>query len=127
MPELDRRSFLKLAGASAGAAVAAGCSDKVENLIPYVVQPEQITPGNPVWYASTCRECSAGCGVYVKTREGRPIKLEGNPDHPVNKGRLCARAQASVERTYHPDRWEHPQRRNPAGQLADVSWDDALA
>jgi len=127
MPEIDRRGFLKLAGASAGAAAAAGCSDHVEKLIPYVVQPEQITPGNPVWYASTCRECSAGCGVHVKTREGRPIKLEGNPDHPINKGRLCAKAQASVERTYSPDRYHGPQRRGAAGQLEAVSWDDALA
>ena len=127
MPEIDRRSFLKLAGVSAGAAVAAGCGDHVEKLIPYVVQPEQITPGVPVWYASTCRECSVGCGVLVKTREGRPIKLEGNPDHPINKGRLCARAQASVERTYHPDRHQSPLRRNAAGQLEAASWDDAIA
>src|SRR4029450_3816244 len=94
MPEIDRRSFLKLAGVSAGAAAAAGCSDHVEKLIPYVVQPGRLTPGNPVWYASTCRECAVGCGVHVKTREGRPIKLEGNPDHPANKERLRARAHA---------------------------------
>ena len=80
MPELDRRNFLKLVGASAGAAAAAGCSDHVEKLIPYVVQPEEITPGNAVVYASTCRECPAACGLHVSTREGRPIKLEGNPD-----------------------------------------------
>jgi molybdopterin-containing oxidoreductase family iron-sulfur binding subunit len=127
MPEIDRRGFLKLAGASAGAAAAAGCSDHVEKLIPYVVQPEEVTPGNPVWYASTCRECAVGCGVHVKTREGRPIKLEGNPDHPINKGRLCARAQASVERTYHPDRYRKPQRRGASGQLEDTSWDEAIA
>src|SRR5688572_28264049 len=127
MPEIDRRGFLKLAGASAGAAAAAGCSDHVEKLIPYVVQPEEITPGVPVWYASTCRECSAGCGVHVKTREGRPIKLEGNPDHPVNKGRLCARGQASVERTYHPDRYRGPQRRGASGQLEPAGWDEAIA
>src|SRR5262245_43820442 len=75
MPELDRRQFLKLVGTSAGAAAAAGCSDPVEKLIPYVVQPEEITPGLPVIYASTCQECSAGCGLHVRTREGRPIKL----------------------------------------------------
>jgi anaerobic selenocysteine-containing dehydrogenase/Fe-S-cluster-containing dehydrogenase component len=127
MPEIDRRSFLKLAGASAGAAAAAGCSDHVEKLIPYVVQPEEITPGNPVWYASSCRECAVGCGVHVKTREGRPIKLEGNPGHPINAGRLCAKAQAGVERTYHPDRYTEPQRRNAAGRLEPTSWDEALA
>ena len=127
MPEIDRRTFLKLGASAGAAAAAAGCSDHVEKLIPYVVQPEEITPGVPVWYASTCRECPAGCGVHVKTREGRPIKLEGNPDHPINKGRLCARGQASVERTYHPDRYHGPQHRSASGQLEGVSWDEALA
>jgi molybdopterin-containing oxidoreductase family iron-sulfur binding subunit len=127
MPEIDRRTFLKIAGASAGAAAATGCSDHVEKLIPYVVQPEEVTPGNPVWYASTCRECPAGCGVHVKTRESRPIKLEGNPEHPINRGRLCARAQASVERTYSPDRYHGPQRRTAAGQLEATTWDEAIA
>jgi molybdopterin-containing oxidoreductase family iron-sulfur binding subunit len=127
MPELDRRTFLKIAGASAGAAAAAGCSDPVEKLIPYVVQPEEITPGNPVWYASTCRECAVGCGVHIKTRESRPIKVEGNPDHPINRGRLCAKAQASVERTYSPDRYHGPRRRGAAGELEATSWDEAIA
>ena len=117
MPELDRRNFLKLVGASAGAAAAAGCSDHVEKLIPYVVQPEEITPGNPVCYASTCRECPVGCGLHVKTREGRPIKLEGNPEHPVNRGRLCAHGQAAIGRSYSPDRFPGPMKRNAAGAL----------
>ncbi len=127
MPELVRRDFLKLVGVSAGSAAAAGCSDHVEKLIPYVVQPEEITPGNPVVYASTCTECPVACGLHVKTREGRPIKVEGNPDHPVNQGRLCARAQASIERTYSPDRFKSPMRRNAAGELEPISWDEALS
>jgi molybdopterin-containing oxidoreductase family iron-sulfur binding subunit len=126
MPELDRRNFLKLVGVSAGAAAAAGCSDHVEKLIPYVVQPEEITPGNAVYYASTCRECPAACGLHVRTREGRPIKLEGNPEHPVNRGRLCARGQVGIGRTYHPDRFPGPMKRNGAGQLEPVAWQDAL-
>ena len=89
MPQIDRRDFLKLVGTSAGAVAATGCSDHVTNLIPYVVQPEEITPGIPVYYASTCQECPAGCGIHVKTREGKPILVEGNPDHPVN--RVCQR------------------------------------
>jgi anaerobic selenocysteine-containing dehydrogenase len=83
MPELDRRDFLKLVGASAGAAAAAGCSDPVEKLVPYVIQAEEILPGTSTEYASTCRECAAGCGLYVTTRDGRPIKLEGHPDNPI--------------------------------------------
>ncbi|MEE8582172.1 MAG: molybdopterin-dependent oxidoreductase [Myxococcota bacterium] len=125
MSKLDRRDFLKLVGAGAGAAAAAGCTDPVEKLIPYVIQPEEITPGIPVFYASTCRECPAGCGIHVKTREGRPIKLEGNPEHPINRGALCARGQAAIGRSYHPDRYASPMIRSD-GALRSASWDEAL-
>lgn len=126
MPELDRRDFLKLVGVGAGAA-ATGCSDPVEKLVPYVVQPQSITPGIPVVYASTCTECSAGCGLHVKTREGRPIKLEGNPEHPINRGKLCGRGQASLGRAYHPDRHAGPMKRGASGQLEATTWDAAQA
>jgi anaerobic selenocysteine-containing dehydrogenase/Fe-S-cluster-containing dehydrogenase component len=125
MPELDRRDFLKLVGASAGAAATAGCSDPVEKLIPYVIQPQEITPGIAVLYASTCRECSAGCGLHVRTREARPIKLEGNPDHPINRGVLCGKGQAAIARTYHPDRYPGAMVRG-GGALAKAGWEDAL-
>jgi anaerobic selenocysteine-containing dehydrogenase/Fe-S-cluster-containing dehydrogenase component len=127
MPEIDRRNFLKLIGVSAGAAAATGCSDPVEKLIPYVVQPEEITPGLAVIYASTCQECPAGCGLHVRTREGRPIKLEGNPNHPVNQGALCARGQAGLGRTYLPDRYAGPMQRQADGQYAPISWSEAHA
>ncbi len=127
MPETSRRDFLKLAGLSAGAAAAAGCYDHVEKLIPYVVQPEEVTPGNPVVYASSCQECPVGCGIHVKTREGRPIKLEGNPEHPINRGRLCARAQASIHRTYLPDRFEGPKRRDESGELVATTWEEGIS
>jgi molybdopterin-containing oxidoreductase family iron-sulfur binding subunit len=126
MPELDRRDFLKLVGAGAGVAATTGC-DPVEKLVPYVVQPEVITPGIAVEYASTCMECPSACGLHVKTREGRPIKLEGNPDHPINQGRLCARGQVGLGRTYHPDRYEGPLSRSSAGTLEKISWEDAKA
>jgi anaerobic selenocysteine-containing dehydrogenase/Fe-S-cluster-containing dehydrogenase component len=124
MAELDRRDFMKMVGLSAGAAATAGC-DPAEKLIPYVIQPEEITPGIAVVYASTCQECPAACGLHVKTREGRPIKLEGNPEHPVNRGRLCARGNAGIGRTYHPDRIEGPAARGRDGALESITWDDA--
>ncbi|MDE0886062.1 MAG: 4Fe-4S dicluster domain-containing protein [Myxococcota bacterium] len=126
MSELDRRDFLKLVGVGAGAAATA-CAEPVEKLIPYVEQPESITPGIAVWYASTCTECPAACGLYVRTREGRPIKLEGNPDHPINQGKLCARGQASLGRTYLPDRYPQPMLRGAGGELEAATWEDATA
>ncbi len=125
MSELDRRDFLKMVGLSAGAAATAGCEDPASKLIPYVIQQEEITPGLPVVYASTCRECPAACGIHVRTREGRPILVEGNPEHPVNQGRLCARGTAAIGRTYHPDRIEGPASRGADGSLEAISWDDA--
>ncbi len=135
MDELDkngsafsRRDMLKLAGVAAVFA-AAGCARKpVEKLIPYVNQPEEIIPGIPVWYASTCGECAAGCGVLVKTREGRPIKMEGNPDHPLNAGKLCATGQASVLNLYDPDRLRQPVKLSrPGGMKQEVTWQQADA
>jgi molybdopterin-containing oxidoreductase family iron-sulfur binding subunit len=125
MPELDRRDFLKLLGASTGAVAAAGCTvDPIEKLIPYVIQPEEVVPGKSTTYASTCMECSVGCGLHVTSREGRPIKLEGHPDHPINQGALCARGQVGLGRTYHPDRYEGPMVKGSNGSSA-ISWADA--
>ena len=77
-------------------AVAAGCSTKAEdNLFTMVQATEDMVTGKEAWYASTCRECPAGCGVLAKNREGRIIKLEGNGLHPVNRGTLCMRGQAA--------------------------------
>ena len=127
MAEFDRRDFLKLVGVGAGAAAAVGCEDPVQKLIPYVVQPEEITPGLAVTYASTCQECPAACGLHVTTREGRPIKLEGNPNHPINQGALCARGQASISRTYAPDRFQQPMLRDSNDELQPIAWDEAIA
>ena len=103
-----------------------GCSsEKVEKLIPYLVSPDQTVPGVSSYYASTCRECSAACGIVAETRDGRTIKLEGNPEHPVNRGALCARGQAALQGLYNPDRHRGPLvRRN--GRLESIGWDEAL-
>ena len=105
---MERRDFLKIMGAGIFMATLACSRKPVEKIIPYVNKPDAITPGVPNWYASTCGECAASCGVLVKTREGRPIKLEGNPNHPVSRGALCARGQASLLNLYDPDRLQGP-------------------
>src|SRR2546427_210327 len=95
---MDRRRFLTVLGATGGAAAAASACDihaePTEHLVPYTVPPENQVPGIATYYATTCRECAAGCGLHAKVREGRVVKLEGNPESPINQGRRCARATA---------------------------------
>ena len=121
-----RRDFLKLVGIGV-AGTAAGCAaPPAEKLIPYLVAPEDILPGVPYFYASTCRECPVGCGVVVRTREGRAIKLEGNPKHPLGQGGLCARGQAGLQGLYDPDRVKSPLVKDGANWKS-VTWDEAMA
>lgn len=106
---VSRRSFLKAAGFSlAGTALAACSRGKVEKAIPLLIAPENQAPGKSYWYASTCAGCSAGCGVMVKTREGRPVKIEGNPRHPLSKGGVCAIGQAMTLSLYDSQRLSQP-------------------
>jgi MoCo/4Fe-4S cofactor protein with predicted Tat translocation signal len=121
----SRRDFLKLLGAGAAFA-AAGCARKpVEKILPYVHAPEELVPGNPIYFASTCSECPAACGIVIKAREGRPIKLEGNRLHPLNRGGLCARGQGSLLNLYDPDRLKGPASVDPnSGAASQVSWNE---
>ncbi len=105
---LHRREFLTLMGASMALAGAACTRRPIHKIIPYVVKPDQITLGVANWYASTYSSGADSYGILVKTREGRPIKVEGNPDFPLNRGALCAHAQASVLSLYDPDRLKAP-------------------
>jgi len=123
---VKRREFLKVLGVGTAATTMLGCaSEKVEKLIPYLVSPDDTVPGVSNYYATTCRECAAGCGVIAETRDGRTVKLEGNPEHPVNRGALCARGQAALQGLYNPDRYRGPMARK-GGSLQRVSWDEAL-
>lgn len=104
---LDRRDFMKIMGASAMMASLAGCSRRpVQKIVPYVNNPEEIIPGLPNFYASSSP--LTGYGFLVKTREGRPIKVDGNNDHPMNRGAISAREQAMVHDLYDPDRLRAP-------------------
>jgi molybdopterin-containing oxidoreductase family iron-sulfur binding subunit len=125
---MKRRDFLKVLGVTGAGAATVGCSSGAagkgaEKLLPYVIPSEDIVPGMPTYYASTCRECPAGCGIQVETHEGRVTKVEGTPDHPVSHGNLCLRGQASVQGLYHPDRFRGPTVAEETGLPArDVSW-----
>ena len=108
--ELGRRGFLKAAGFAFGVALS-GCQRMPEHeAIPYLVQPAEITPGRAYDYASTCGACPSGCGILAKVRDGRPIKLEGNPEHPLSQGGLCAAGQASILGLYDQLRLRQPLR-----------------
>ena len=100
---MNRRTFLKIAGMGS-ISVAFGCSPPEKHLYSLVEAPDDMVVGEATWYASTCRECPAGCGILAKNREARIIKIEGNPLHPINKGRLCMRGQAALQGIYNPDR-----------------------
>ena len=107
--EVDRRDFLKLAGFSLAAVGATACSRPVvSQAIPYLMAPEEIVPGRAYFMASTCHGCAARCGILVKCRDGRPIKIEGNPDHPLSRGGVCAAGQAMVLGLYDSHRLAAP-------------------
>ncbi|MBI3485071.1 MAG: TAT-variant-translocated molybdopterin oxidoreductase, partial [Acidobacteria bacterium] len=115
-----RRDFLKAAGFAVAAATLTGCNRApVEKAIPLLVQPEDIVPGKAYFYASTCDGCSAACGMLVKNRDSRPIKLEGNPEHPVTRGGLCAVGQATLLGLYDASRYLQPQM-----QGKQTTWDE---
>jgi len=127
---LSRRDFLKIA---AGATAATGSAPAVRRI---VLEPfarsgplEDVLPGQAVWYASTCRQCAAGCGIVVRVINGRAKKIEGNPLHPLNRGKLCARGQAGLQVLYNPDRLKNAVRQTGgrgSRQFEPLAWDDAL-
>ncbi len=109
--EANRRDFLKYLGFGLGAAtLAAGCDIPVKKAIPYVIKPDAIVPGVASYYASTFAQGGDYCSILVKTREGRPIKVEGNSLSKVTKGGTSARAQASVLSLYDTSRIQGPLR-----------------
>lgn len=129
---------------SSAAFALEGCSKNGNHLIRFI--PEQsLVPGVAVWRPSICTQCSAGCGIQARIMEGDAEvvrngqlgvvkmglakKLEGNPKHPINQGKLCAWGQAALQVTYNPDRIKHPLKRvgqRGSGQFAPVTWDEAL-
>ena len=142
---MDRRSFIKLTAVSGTSAALASCGNP-ENQIIRFVPDEDIVPGIATMKPGVCTLCASGCGLTVRVmnadadvvRNGQAglvriyaaKKLEGSAEHPVNHGGLCARGQAAIQVTYHPDRITQPLKRTGdrgQGRYEAISWDDALA
>ena len=141
---MDRRHFIKLT-AITGTSVALTACGNPENQIIRFIPEDDLVPGIATWKPSICPLCNAGCGVIARVmegdaevfRNGQPgvirmglaKKLEGNPEDPISQGKICARGQAAIQVTYHPDRLDKPRRRSGergSGQYVDISWDEAI-
>ncbi|HVF90673.1 MAG TPA: TAT-variant-translocated molybdopterin oxidoreductase, partial [Blastocatellia bacterium] len=102
---VGRRRFLKLMGASLALAGLTACTRQPTEIItPYVRQPEELVPGKPLFYATAMPLDGIGTGLLVENHEGRPTKVEGNPDHPASLGATDTFAQAAILSLYDPDR-----------------------
>jgi anaerobic selenocysteine-containing dehydrogenase len=142
---MDRRSFIKVTAITGTSATLASCGNPEHQLIRFVPDEEHV-PGVAEWKPGLCPLCRAGCGTLVRVMEGDAEvvragqtglvkmalarKLEGNPAHPISQGKLCARGQAAIQITYHPDRIAHPLKRSGtrgSGQFQEIGWDEALA
>src|SRR5579863_8901904 len=141
---MERRDFIKISALSSVLATLEGCRSAEKQLIRFVPE-EELVPGIATWKPSVCTLCSAGCGLLVRVMQGEAEvvrkgqlgiikmglakKLEGNPIHPVNRGKLCARGQAGLQVVYHPDRLRGPLKRTGergSGAFQELSWDDAM-
>jgi menaquinone reductase, molybdopterin-binding-like subunit len=141
---MERRNFIKISALSGVVATLQGCHSAENHLIRFIPE-EELIPGIATMKPSVCTLCSSGCGLQVRVMQGEAEvvrrgqqglikmglakKLEGNPQHPVNQGKLCARGQAGLQVLYHPDRITHPIKRTGArgsGEFQQITWDDAL-
>ena len=130
MSNINRRDFLKVLGWGGASLTVAGCGytsieSGVETVESYVQPQDFVVPGIGIYYATTCTQCEGGCGIHGRVREGRVLKMEGNPE-TANRGRLCGLGQALVQHHYNPDRLREPLLRQ-GGTLQPTTWDNALA
>src|SRR5271156_6802658 len=141
---MERCDFLKLSAIGGATAALEGCGNPDHQLIRFIPE-EDLIPGLAKWKPSICTLCPAGCGLLVRVMQGEAEvvrkgqlgilkmglakKLEGNPAHPINQGRLCPRGQAGLQVTYHPDRIKTPLMRTGArgsGQFKEITWEEAI-
>ncbi|MCU0510726.1 MAG: twin-arginine translocation signal domain-containing protein [Anaerolineae bacterium] len=115
---ISRRQFIQLSALTGTAVAVSGCTinlQRHETIETFVIPPEEALPGESIYYATACRMCSAGCGVLVRVSNGRARKIEGNPLHPLNAGKTCARGQAGLQFLYNPDRLQNAVRNEARG------------
>ncbi|MEQ1525321.1 MAG: molybdopterin-dependent oxidoreductase [Gallionella sp.] len=127
----DRRDFLKVLGWGGAAVALSGCGntsveDGKETVVSYSEPTDYMIPSIGVYYNSTCAQCDAGCNINGRVREGRVLKLEGNPDSAINRGKLCGLGQAGVQHHYNPDRIREPLLRSGDKGEA-ITWEKAYA
>jgi len=141
---MDRRDFIKLTAITGTSATLASCGSPENQVIRFIPE-DDVVPGIAEWKPSVCPMCSAGCGVTVRVmdadvdtvRNGQhgvvamavAKKIEGDAKHAISRGGLCARGQASIQVTYHPDRLRQPMKRSGprgAGTFSEIGWDEAI-
>ena len=141
---MDRRHFIKLTAITGTTAALTACGNPENQVIRFIPE-DDLVPGVATWKPSICPLCSAGCGVIARVMEGDAEvfrngqagvirmglakKLEGNPEDAISQGKLCARGQAAIQITYHPDRLDKPKKRageRGSGQFVDISWAEAI-
>ncbi len=118
----SRRTFLKLMGASVALAGMTSCRWPVEEILPFASRPEGYVPGEPMRFATAMELDGAGTGLLVTSYDGRPVKIEGNPEHPGSLGGSSAWAQAAILELYDPDRSSAVLRRGDDGGDARSDW-----
>ena len=126
----NRRDFLKVLGWGGATVALSGCGntsveDGREFVTSYVQTADYIIPSIGTYFNSTCAQCDAGCGIMGRVREGRVLKLEGNPKSSINNGKMCGLGQAGVQAHYNPDRIREPLLRNGDKGEA-ITWEKAL-
>ena len=141
---MERRDFIKISALSGVMATLEACRAPEKQLVRFIPE-EELVPGIATWKPGVCTLCSSGCGLSVRVMQGEAEvvrhgqtglikmglakKLEGNPQHPVNQGKLCARGQAGLQVLYHPDRITQPIKRSGprgGGEFQPITWDQAL-
>jgi molybdopterin-containing oxidoreductase family iron-sulfur binding subunit len=122
---LDRKKFLSIMGASLAMAGLNCTKDPVEKIVPYLVRPPEAQPGIPAYYATAKVGTKGVLPILVKTREGKPIKIDGHDDHPVNKGAMTVDGFATIWDMYDPDRLK-TSKKISSGKISDISTADAI-